>query len=278
MKKFFKYLGLVIVFGISFFYTEKTANVVKELDEIMISIKEVAENNGVVPTEAVINEESIIPGINGREVDINKSYRQMRYIGKFDENYLEYKTVYVKEQLLNNLDKYILSGNRLKNNVSLVFIVENNTKIDTVLDILKKNRIEGTFLISGLWLENNNDLIYSIIKDNHSIGSIGYNYNYQDSSYPWLDNIIKRVTKTKHSYCINANEYALETCKKFSNYTLHNEIINDNFLINTKKNLGNGNIFIYKINSNLEKELDLIIKYITAKGIDIVNVNYLLQE
>ena len=144
--------------------------------------------------------------------------------------------------------------------------------------ILKNNKVNATILVSGLWLENNNEKLYDIIKDNHSLGSISYNYNYEDISYPWVDNIIKKVSKTKNSYCINANEKTLEICSKYKNYTLHNDVITENFLINTKNKLSNGSILIYKVNSLLEEELDLVIKYIIAKGIDIVDINNLLQE
>lgn len=278
MKKFFKYLGFAIICGVSFFYTEKTANVVKELDEIMIKINEVSKNNRIEAVEAEIIGKGIIPGVNGYEIDINNSYRKMRYIGSYNENYLEYKDILVKNRLIDNLDKFIVSGNRKNNNASLVFIIENNTNIDTLLNILKINKVEGTMLISGLWLEKNNDLLYSIIKDNHSVGSISYNYDYENISYPWVDNIIKKVSKSKNSYCINANEKALEICSKYKNYTLHNDVITKDFLINTKNKLTNGSILIYKVNSSLEEELDLIIKYIMTRGIDIVNVNKLLQE
>lgn len=278
MKKFFKYLGVAILLSVSFFYTEKTANVVKELDDIMIKIREIAEKYKIDTVEATITEDTIIPGINGSEIDIDKSYKEMRYIGSYNEKYLKYKTVYVKNRLIDNLDKTVISANPLKKQTSLVFIVENNSKSEKVLSILKDNNIEATFMISGLWLESNNDLLYSITKENHNIGSIGYNYSYDDSSYPWLDSVIKRVSKDKMSFCIKVDELTAKTCSQYRNITIFGEIIDKNFLINTKQKLNNGSILIYKINSNLERELDLIIKYINGKGQDIVSLKKILFE
>ena len=114
MKKFFEYLGLITLVCFSFFYTEKTTSVVKELDDIMIKIKEVAPNYNIEVKEAIIKENTIIPGISGKVVDINASYQSMRKLGAFNENYLEYESIKPKELLKNNLDKYIISGNNFK--------------------------------------------------------------------------------------------------------------------------------------------------------------------
>lgn len=278
MKKFFKYLGISLLLSISFFYTEKTASVVKELDEIMLQIRDTASKEWKEPIESILTDTTIIPGINGYEVDINNSYKDMRYLGKYNANYLKYKPIYVKEKLLDNLDKNVISGNPNKKSVSIVFIVDNNDNIDTILNILKVNKIESTFLIDGTWLENNNELLYLLKKDNHSIGSIGYNYSYENSSYPWLDNIIKRVIKEKNSYCIKVDSNTSKICESYNNITIDSQIISNNSLINTKKILQNGSILVYKINSKTEEELELIIKYINSKGLDIINIKNLLSE
>ena len=102
MKKFFEYLGLFALVCFSFFYTEKTTSVVKELDDIMIKIKEVSPNCKRDVIEAKIDGDTIIPGISGKEVDINTSYQNMRKIGTFNENYFEYKYIKPKELLKNN--------------------------------------------------------------------------------------------------------------------------------------------------------------------------------
>src|SRR5574344_118567 len=228
MKKFFKYLGIALILSISFFNTKKTATVVKELDDIMIKIREISKTYRVEPIEAIIENNTIIPSINVQEINIDKSYREMRYIGKFNDKYLEYKKIFVKNKLEDNLDKYIISGNPSKRATSIVLIVDNKDDITNILRILDDNNVSATFLISGLWLENNNDLIYTIVAKKHSIGSTGYNYSYADSSYPWLDNVIKRVTKDKRSFCLKSSDENLEICSKYHNYTLASNIIKNN--------------------------------------------------
>lgn len=278
MKKFFKYLGFSMLLSISFFYTEKTASVVKDMDDIMIKIKEVALEHKVLPIEAIIENDTIIPGINGSEIDVNNSYKEMRYIGEFNQKYLKYKKINVKNKLSNNKDKYIISGNKHKKDVSLMFIVEDNTDCSTILNILKNNGISATFMISGSWLEKNNNLIYQFVKDNHIVGSIGYNYSYDNPSYPWLDNVIKKITKEKYSYCLKNTNEDLNVCSQNNNYTIDSFVINNNPFNQTKNLLSNGYIYIYKITNDLEEQLNLIIKYINSKDYNIVNIKNLLEE
>jgi hypothetical protein len=176
------------------------------------------------------------------------------------------------------MDKYIIGGNKNKGMVSLIFIVEKNTNINKIIKILKDNKAHANFFVDGYWLENNNSEVYTIIDGNHDLGSIGYNYNYNNTSYAWLDNIIKRVSKQKNSYCIKIDEQSHERCIKNKNYTISSAVIDKNPLINTKDTLTNGSIMIYKINNSLEEELPLIIDYIYSKGLAIDVLKNLLQE
>ena len=277
MKKFFEYLGLFALVCFSFFYTEKTTSVVKELDDIMIKIKEVSPNYKTEVIEAIIDNDTIIPGISGKEVDINTSYQNMRKIGTFNESYLEYEYIKPKELLRNNLDKYIISGNANKKQVSLIFIVEERSKIEEVLK--KLNNYKANFFIDGNWFENNNELVINLIENGHIVGNLSYNRDYSNSSFVWMDTIIKKVGNQKNSYCIKTdNKKDLEMCALQKDYTLAPVEIDEYPLINVKKNISNGSILAFKINNSLIKELDLIIKYIESKDLSIVNLETLLNE
>lgn len=54
MKKFFEYIGMISLACFSFFFTEKTVNVVKEADNIMIEIKKAVEMNKTESIDAII--------------------------------------------------------------------------------------------------------------------------------------------------------------------------------------------------------------------------------
>jgi len=280
MKKFFESLGLITLVCFSFFYTEKTTSVVKELDDIMIKIKEVASNYITEVEEAIIEGDTIIPGISGKEVDINTSYQNMRKLGTFNEKYLEYEYIRPKQLLKDNLDKYIIGTNSNKKQVSLIFLVEERNKIDDVLNILNNHEIKGNFFVDGNWFEDNNDAVIDLIENKHIVGNLSYNRDYQDSSFVWMDTIIKKIGKQTNGYCYKTdNKKDLENCALQKDYTIAPTMEIDSYpLINVKNNLKAGNIIAFKINNSLIKELDLIIKYIKFKDLEIVNLETLLNE
>lgn len=280
MKKFFEYLGLIVLVGFSFFYTEKTASVVKELDDIMIKIKENAPNYLSDVKEAIIKDDTIIPGISGKQVNINLSYQRMRKMGIYNEKYLHYNIIKPKDLLSKNLDKYIISGNDVKKQVSLIFLIEERDNINTVLDILNNYELKASFFVDGSWFEKNNEQIVSLIKENHNVGNLSYNLNYQNSSFVWMDTIIKKIGKQKISFCYKTkNKKDLEICALQKNYTIAPTVeINNYPLINVKKELKSGDIIAFKVNNELIRELELIIKLIKSKDLSIVNLESLLDE
>lgn len=280
MKKFFEYLGLLVLVGFSFFYTEQTASVVKELDDIMIQLREKAPNYLSGVKEAIITKDTIIPGISGKQVNINLSYQKMRKIGVYNEKYLQYDLIKPKNLLSKNLDKYIIGGNKLKKQVSLIFFVEERDNIKTILEILNNYEVNSNFFVDGIWFEKNNDQIVKLIEEGHNIGNLSYNLDYQNSSFVWMDTIIKKIGKQKIGFCYKTNNQKdLEICSLQKNYTIAStEKIVSYPLINIKKNLKSGDIIALEINEELVRELELIIKYIKSKDIGIVSLETLLDE
>ena len=90
MKKIFSKIGLFGLVLFSFFYTHKTVTVLKENDDIMIKIKENLNDYNIYSINSVIKGDTIIPGIKGKIVNIDKSYENMKKIGIYNSNYLVY--------------------------------------------------------------------------------------------------------------------------------------------------------------------------------------------
>ena len=111
MKKMLKIFGLISLICFSFFYTDKVMNVVSDQDPLKIKILELSDKYKIFPNQAVVTDSTIIPGTNGREVDIEKSYKNMIKINVFDENKLVYNRIYPEYRLIDNLDKYVIGGN-----------------------------------------------------------------------------------------------------------------------------------------------------------------------
>jgi len=91
MKNIIKFFGLLSLIGFSFFYTDKVMDVIAEQDEIMIKITNTKDNYYISPKDATIKGNFLIPGSNGREVDTEKSYNNMKSIGIYNENYFKFK-------------------------------------------------------------------------------------------------------------------------------------------------------------------------------------------
>lgn len=281
MKKLLEIIGLISLMCFSFFYTEKTISVVKEYDDIMIILKEEAKKYEVKYMDAKIEKNTIIPGLKGKCVNINKSYSKMKRYGSYNESLLVFSNIYPKITIEKNKDKYIISGNKEKKMISLIFLVDENTKIDKVVNILNDKKTKGNFFVDGLWLEKNSNLIPVLVKDGHNIGNLSYNLDYNNSSFVWMDTIIKKIGKQSTSYCYNEKDdnKTLQTCSLNKDYTIRPNIItNKNPLKTIKENLISGSIISLKINDKTEQELKIIINYINSKGYKIVNLEEHLKE
>lgn len=276
MKRIFKYLGIAVALTISFLYTEKTALIVKDVDEIMIKIKNIYSIKKQEPVQAKIVGNTIIPGLNGSEIDINQSYRKMRYSGKYNDNLLEYRTLYVDNLLSNNKDKVIISGNNQKKQIALILVLNNERYIDNLNKINKKSDI--SIFISGSFAETSNQNLDQLSFKKSILGTIGYNYEYNIPDYVWLDNIVKSISNTNNSYCLSVEKKAPEGCIKSNNFTIYGNPISSSFLIKTKQQLNSGKILIYNVNDLLIKEIDSILDFINSKGYEIVKIDKLLKE
>ncbi len=281
MKKFFECIGMITLVCVSFFFTEKTARVVKETDEIMVEIKKAAETHINKSEDAIIKGDTIIPGIYGGIVDEGKSYEKMKRVGSYQENLLVYKKIAPSISIEKNFDKYIISGNPQKNMVTLLFLVQDNDDTTKVENILKQKEIKASFFVDGNWFENHNDKIYEWIGKEYTVGNLSYNMDYKNSSFAWMDTIIKRVGNQRVSFCYNEepNEEALKICAMNKDYTVRPTIIiSKSPLSEVKMNLTAGSIIALPINQTVEKELPVIIEYIKGKGYKLENLYHHLEE
>lgn len=276
MNKFFKIIGFICLILFSFFYTEKTVNVVKEQDELMIKIKQEQYKYKIDVLESIVDNDTIIPGINGLEVNIDKSYEKIRSIGIYDPNYLVYNQIYPNNKLNDNLDKYIIKGNKNKKMMSLIFLINNDDNIYEIIQILKNNNFKANFFVTSEWFSKNNELISFLINNGYNVGYYG---NHDNSEFIWMNTILKTNLKQNNNYCYleEKNDKYLNICKLNKNYTIiPNVIIKKDLLINVKKNIESGNIIAIDIN-NSTNEFELTIKYIKSKGLELVNLDKLLD-
>ena len=119
-KKIIKVTSILLLAGFSFFYTEKVTKIAREKDPIMMKINDEKKLNLISVVNPIINEDEYIPGINGCEINVDESYSKMKSVGEFKEELLVMKEIETDESSKN---KYIVSGNKISKNVSIVFSV-----------------------------------------------------------------------------------------------------------------------------------------------------------
>ena len=279
MKKTFEVIGFLSLILFTFFYTSKITTVIKENDDLLIQLKEYQEQYKESAIDAVIIDNKISAGLSGSEINIKESYEKMKKVNSFNANLLVYEKIKPNISVLDYHDKYIVKGK--KESVSLVFLVEQTSDIEKILNILDNYDVKATFYIDGNWFENNNEKVIELIENNHTVGNLGYNYNYDVNGISWMNTIVTNIGKQKYTYCYleEENDDFLNICKNNKSYTIIPSIIvKTNPLITIKKSLENGSIISLKINNSTIIELPLIIEYINSRNLNIINLEELLDE
>lgn len=279
MNKFFQIIGFLTLILFTLFYSNQITTVMKENDDLLKQIEEIQSQYKTEPINAIIENNTIIAGISGVEIDVKESYKKMKKVNSFNDNLLVYKKVKPNISVLDYFDKYIIKGN--KKAVSFLFLIEQNCQIEELLKILNKYQIKSTLYTDGNWFENNNEQIIKLIDEGHTIGNLGYNYDYSVNGINWMNTIVTKIGNQKYTYCYveEENNKILDICSKYNSYTIKpNIVVKTNPFITIRQNLEEGSIISLKVNNNTLTELSLIIEYIFSKGLNIVNLEELLDE
>lgn len=281
MKNFFQVIGVIVLMIGSFIYTENVEEASKTSDFLLNEIKSKKDGYKENAIEPIIKDNTISPGVNGREVDVEKSYEEMSKIGYFDDKLLVYKTLSVENLLDKNKDKYIVSLNNSKMDVSIIFKVDSKDDIRNIIKVFNKKNIKGTFFITSGYLEKHHNQIIELIENGYTIGNLSNNEDYEDSDFIWMKTIITNIGSQKYNYCLTSkpNKIILNNCKIQNSYTiLVNNVIKVNPLINVKKTLRPGSILVIDVNDESLRETELILNYIESKGYFIKSLEEGLKE
>ncbi|MFZ3576653.1 polysaccharide deacetylase family protein [Virgibacillus sp. DJP39] len=132
----------------------------------------------IPPQNAVIDKVwKKIPGLNGRVVDVEKSYQKMKKDGVFNKNLLVFNEVKPSITLKDLPPAPIYRGNPNKKMVALMVNVSWGTEyIPEILNILKEHKVKATFFIDGKWAKNNAKYVEMISEQGHAIGNHAYNH------------------------------------------------------------------------------------------------------
>lgn len=281
LKKYTSYLGVLVLACFSFYYTDQAVDIVKRNDPIMKSIIANKESFYVDPMSAIINQDEMVIGMNGKEVNIDKSYQNMKKINSYNESMLVFDEVIPNISINNNYDKYIISGNINLSRVALVFKVDDISYVDIVNNILLDKNVVATFFIDGSIIENNMEKVLELASNNNEIENLGYDGRYTVGKFAWTNNMISSLTNkdTKFCYTDYKNISILDLCSDYKMYTVKPTTSIKNYpFITVKKELENGSIISLNLNDITIKELPTIISYIKQKGYDLLTLEQLINE
>lgn len=273
MKKKIEYILMLILFALSLIYTNSATNIIKKEDPIMKSIMKNKNAYKIESVNAKIENDTITPGVNGCEVDINKSYQNMKKINEYTDKMLKYKDLIPEITISNVYNKYITNGNDTKREVSI--IVNIDEKIDEVVTMANDNKIKINMFLDSEILKNGP---IKIEKTYIHIYNGGVNNNYDDITIEWMNDIIGD-NYNESKYCINKNknDNNLMICARNKMHTINpNLIVTHSNLYNIKSLITNGSI-IYFDKNNINN-IKSISNYILSKGYKIVFLDELLNE
>lgn len=257
LKKYGKYILFSLLVLLSFYTTNKTANLVRNQDPILKEIRNISLEKKEDFVNAVIEDDYIIPGMYGSVVDELKSLSKMKEQDVFNNLYLVSQPIKPDISLSDNLDKIIIKGNSKKQQVSFV-IDENSSK--KIKDYLVKNSIKASLLIT---------------KDNFSKDSYFEQINNDFKNYKELDKTLKKNKINTNICVLDNNNSNLKFCKSKKKYLVKPGMFLDNAnIIEIKPKLDSGSIIYIKDATYL----DCLVEYIKSKDLKIVPLSQLISE
>lgn len=279
MKNIIKLTGLITLIVFSFFYTDKVIEVIREEDSIMIELKELEETYKIDAIDASIVSNTIIPGVNGRTINLDKSYKEMKSIGVVNKNMLVYDTIQPTISITNNKDKFIIKGNSTKQTVSLVFILNSDKYLTDLEEIITKKNITINYFVDYNYLINNTTKIKEMT--NREFYSYGTDGTYTPDNLLFSNNLITRISNNEANLCLDStmSNDIIKLCSNNNLYTITPSIVADKNAYKTiKENLNSGSIILIHMNKDNLKSLNTVIDYIEGKGLKIDGLSKLITE
>lgn len=272
MKRITKYIFLILFLIISFYHIEKT--MINEHDSLLKEIENNKEKYNLKPVNAIIENNIITPGKNGQEVDIKKTYNEMRKYGTYNEGLTKLKEVKPVISITNNYDKYIKLNNNDNKKIALLFIINKDTNIDNLINIIDKNNIIITIYIEDEFIENNIELIKNT---KYEIELLNPKKHLFTSTKSYLETL----TNTELKYCFTEEENTelLKLCKNNKMHTIiPSLVIKKELYKNIKSNIESSPVIAIYPNKYIEKELTTTINYLKKKGYDFLYLKDLITE
>lgn len=279
MRNIIKLLGLGTLVVFSFFYTDKVIEVIREEDNIMVELKELESLYEVDAVDASVVFNTIVPGINGRKINLDKSYKEMKSIGVVNKNMLVYDVVKPSVSISDNRDKFIIMGNPLRNMVSLVFILDDDKYLERLEEVVDSKGIVINYFVDYDFLINNSTVIKGM--SDREFYSYGGGGEYTPDNLLFSNNLITRISSNEAFLCLDTtmDSGVIKLCSDNELYTVTPSLVIDKDIYkNIKDNLVSGSIILIDMSKDNISNLGIVIDYIRGKGLEIKGLSELISE
>ncbi|WP_068774675.1 polysaccharide deacetylase family protein [Paenibacillus sp. FJAT-26967] len=184
----------------------------KEEDELMKQIREEAKKLYVPPVDAKVDRIwKAIPGYNGLEVDIDRTYEAARkQRGSAPLPFLM-KQVAPEVHLDQLGAEPIYKGNPAKPMVSfMINVAWGDEFIPGILESLRKENVKATFFFDGSWLKKNVELAKVIQAEGHELSNHAYSHKNMStlSRSKAYEEIVKTEELLKHELGVTNTLFA----------------------------------------------------------------------
>jgi len=114
-----------------------------------------------------------VPGLCGWQLDIDQSITLTRRLN--DSNvHLRWRKIVPLETMSKLRAEPVYRGSDAEKSMALMFNVSWGTEyVPAILDVLRRQRVHGTFFLDGSWVVKHPDLVQRIAREGHAIGSHG---------------------------------------------------------------------------------------------------------
>lgn len=264
-------IPILIIIG-----TNKTLSIYKQTDPIMKKIINNKSKFEIKEINAKINNNFIEPGVNGKKINIDKTYNNMKKYGSYNETKIELENTKPTISIYNNYDKYIKYESNINNKIGLIIIINDNKNISKVINTLVKENIKITVFINPKYIDSHK---YIFNKNNIEVEI--YTEEYNKLEFTSNINYLESKTNNKLLYCYTKeeNDKLLNICKNNKlNTVIPNIIIDKELYRNIKNNLEYLKLITIVPNNEINKELLTTIKYIKSKNYEILKLNEIVNE
>lgn len=208
MNKYLRYLALLSLLFFSFYLTNNFSLYMRNNDPLYKHIMDVKDDYQEDYCNAVIEEQYMIPGVNGKELDVESTYRNMKKNGYFNTLDINYKKIIPTISAENHKDKIINRANPLKKAVAII------TEDKYIKEYLENNKVYYTYLVNIKNYQENLSYGYKLIKDSSNYEKIN-SYLKPSLCYSTIDYQCKNkyMTLVQESYELANNNFFLKYYK-----------------------------------------------------------------